>query len=246
MPTPAVACTHSTKGYQSERSRGEAKFVHSGPVKNARTSGPRGPVPCYATLEHPIGRKDNLLEALSFAHGTSSVGVSFAFGRLPGREGRTRGTPRGKPPSAHARPPPRRDGGLPWATLLGCFTDGGQHQFPLPPRREEGNREGRRSMNPPARMRPRKGRRPWLGAWAGRKTRPVPLLRKIAPTEKLCKPHSLGAPVLRSRGSRGGRTPPGRAPKSRGTPQVRGRAGTSESPGWTPHGRWPGLPGRMP
>lgn len=122
MPTPAVACTHSTKGYQSERSRGEAKFVHSGPVKNARTSGPRGPVPCYATLEHPIGRKDNLLEALSFAHGTSSVGVSFAFGRLPGQEGRTRGTPRGKPPSAHARPPPAAEmggflGPLCWVAL---------------------------------------------------------------------------------------------------------------------------------
>ena len=57
----------------------EAKFVQSGPVKNARTSGPFGPVPCYATLEHPIDRKDNLLGALSFAHGTKPVDISFAF-----------------------------------------------------------------------------------------------------------------------------------------------------------------------
>jgi len=57
----------------------EAKFVQSGPVKNARTSGPFGPVPCYATLEPPIDRKDNLLGALSFAHGTKPVDISFAF-----------------------------------------------------------------------------------------------------------------------------------------------------------------------
>lgn len=71
----------------------EAKFVQSGPVKNARTSGPFGPVPCYATLEHPIGRKDNLLGALSFAHGTKPEGISLGVctpGTAPQEEGRRR------------------------------------------------------------------------------------------------------------------------------------------------------------
>jgi hypothetical protein len=44
-----------------------------------------GPVPWYATLELLIGRKDNLLEALSFAHGTNPVGISFAFGTSSGQ-----------------------------------------------------------------------------------------------------------------------------------------------------------------
>jgi len=79
-PVPGTSAGHRPRsgGVIRDGPR-EAKFVQSGPVKNARTSGPFGPVPCYATLEHPIGRKDNLLGALSFAHGTKPEGVSLAF-----------------------------------------------------------------------------------------------------------------------------------------------------------------------
>jgi len=44
----------------------------------------RGPVPCYATLEHPIGRKDNRLDRLALL----MVQIQWASpGPLPSREG---------------------------------------------------------------------------------------------------------------------------------------------------------------
>ena len=72
---PPSGQTSSSKGSEVRPKRANKECQNIGSI---------GPVPWYATLEPPIGRKDNLHKGLSFAHGTTPVGISFAFGTSPG------------------------------------------------------------------------------------------------------------------------------------------------------------------
>jgi len=119
----ARGAKRTPKRSQYERSPGKRSSSDVGPLKSARHGGPWDRSLVMPRLNIRSAERLNLHRALSFAHGTEALGISFAFGVPPGTgDARSRGSTR----QGWGRQPPQASLSCPTRTLCTPPSPGGR------------------------------------------------------------------------------------------------------------------------